>query len=582
MREKKFANILDDYPEEVVQEIKEETQEKLSMTRELKFKELQDKIDEEDIPSSTEEIKVEKVEISNDEDITLELSKKELKQKAKEEKNELKVMQEDLYLTSSFKPLRKRFKLNKLFKFVFSLLIVVGVLGALGYFVVWPLYNKYLASKPKVIFEHAIDYVADTAYNTIDSNWSYSDDFSYLDIGFMVEADEDVDYVNTYYGFKFGFNDNDAEEYIYIRDNETNEEYGVSLLIDDDMAYYKSTYSDIFYGMENDSEVQFGLYNDDGEKISISKEEIKYFIDKERNTIKELLLDEYISSEQDEIEIDGKTIDVTRNSYTLTGEDFKSIREKYKDILLKDKKYLEIFAKFDGSSVDDVKENYFEYVDDDIEDNYTLSINIYTVKGNEVVGFDVEENGFRVLYLYFNEDEFDFHLNLTTDEDCLEGRDCVSENMIVIDLKGTYKDDFTEVVVEYNEIEVATLNIRELSFEKVDLDYEIEYMDFEIEGTLKLDLNVDKHEYKANVLVDYEGTEMKLIVEAKYDDEFKLSEINPENVEEYSDSKVTKDLENLYYSLDEVGLVEEFDMWFTIFMSSFNTGGNFEDFGVAV
>ena len=139
MREKKFANILDDYPEEVVEEIKEETQEKLSMTRELKFKELQDKIDEEDIVSSvTEEVKLEEID-TPDETITLELSKKELKQKAKEEKKERKAMQEDLYLTSSFKPLRKRFKLNKLFKFIFTLLLIIGALGALGYFVVWPL-----------------------------------------------------------------------------------------------------------------------------------------------------------------------------------------------------------------------------------------------------------------------------------------------------------------------------------------------------------------------------------------------------------------------------------------------------------
>ena len=113
MREKKFANILDDYPEEVVEEIKEETQEKLSMTRELKFKELQDKIDEEDIVSSvTEEVKLEEID-TPEETITLELSKKELKQKAKEEKKERKAMQEDLYLTSSFKPLRKRFKLSQ-------------------------------------------------------------------------------------------------------------------------------------------------------------------------------------------------------------------------------------------------------------------------------------------------------------------------------------------------------------------------------------------------------------------------------------------------------------------------------------
>lgn len=572
MREKKFANILDDYPEEVVEEIKEETQEKLSMTRELKFKELQDKIDEEDIVSSvTEEVKLEEID-TPEETITLELSKKELKQKAKEEKKERKAMQEDLYLTSSFKPLRKRFKLNKLFKFIFTLLLIIGVLGALGYFVIWPLYNKYMDSKPKAIFEHAIDYIADTAYNTIDSNWSYTDDFSGLEFGLMIESDEDVDYANTYYGFNFGFNDTQAEEYIYIKNPETNEEYGISLLVDNDMMYYKTTLSDIFYGEENDSEINFGLYDEEGEQISISKEEIKYFIDTERNTIKKLLLDEYIESETDEIEIDGKTIDVTKNSYTLNGEDFEVISDKYKDILLKDKKYLEIFAKIAGISVEEVKEEYFENVDTEADEDYTLSFNIYTIKGNKVVGFDIEENGFRILYLYYNEDEFDFHLNLTTDEDCLEGRDCVMSNMMVLDLKGTYKDDYTEVVVEYNEDEVATLDIREFSFEKIDLDYDIDYMDFELEGTLKLDLDTDKHEYKAEVLVDIDGIEMNIVFDLKLKDEFKLEEINPEKVEEYTEKKFNDEVENFYYALDEVGLVEEFDLWFETFMGSFDDG----------
>ena len=388
----------------------------------------------------------------------------------------------------------------------------------------------------------------------------------------MIESDEDVDYANTYYGFNFGFNDTQAEEYIYIKNPETNEEYGISLLVDNDMMYYKTTLSDIFYGSENDSEINFGLYDEEGEQISISKEEIKYFIDTERNTIKKLLLDEYIDSEADEIEIDGKTIDVTKNSYTLNGEDFEVISEKYKDILLKDKKYLEIFAKIAGISVEEVKEEYFENVDTEADEDYTLSFNIYTIKGNKVVGFDIEENGFRILYLYYNEDEFDFHLNLTTDEDCLEGRDCVMSNMMVLDLKGTYKDDYTEVVVEYNEDEVATLDIREFSFEKIDLDYDIDYMDFELEGTLKLDLDTDKHEYKAEVLVDIDGTEMNIVFDLKLKDEFKLEEINPEKVEEYTEKKFNDEVENFYYALDEVGLVEEFDLWFETFMGSFDDG----------
>jgi hypothetical protein len=145
-------------------------------------------------------------------------------------------------------------------------------------------------------------------------------------------------------------------------------------------------------------------------------------------------------------------------------------------------------------------------------------------------------------------------------------------NMMVLDLKGTYKDDYTEVVVEYNEDEVATLDIREFSFEKIDLDYDIDYMDFELEGTLKLDFDTDKHEYKAEVLVDIDGTEMNIVFDLKLKDEFKLEEINPEKVEEYTEKKFNDEVESFYYALDEVGLVEEFDLWFETFMGSFDDG----------
>ena len=57
MREKKYANILDDQEEIKTSEISNE--EKLSMTRELKFKELQDAIDKDsELKEKAQEMKV--------------------------------------------------------------------------------------------------------------------------------------------------------------------------------------------------------------------------------------------------------------------------------------------------------------------------------------------------------------------------------------------------------------------------------------------------------------------------------------------------------------------------------------------
>ena len=96
MREKKYANILDDFPEDVVQEIKDEIheledfEEKLSMTRELKFKELQDGIDNEQKIENDEVVSTLDTndELIDDEpiirEVDLSLSKKEMKKHLKD------------------------------------------------------------------------------------------------------------------------------------------------------------------------------------------------------------------------------------------------------------------------------------------------------------------------------------------------------------------------------------------------------------------------------------------------------------------------------------------------------------------
>ena len=75
--------------------------------------------------------------------------------------------------------------------------------------------------------------------------------------------------------------------------------------------------------------------------------------------------------------------------------------KEFNKILLNNKKYLEIEAKINGESFEEVKKSYKET--HDYKDDYSLSINIYTVKGNQFAGFDIEVNGFRNIYYYVDE-----------------------------------------------------------------------------------------------------------------------------------------------------------------------------------
>ena len=145
------------------------------MTRELKFKELHE--------SEVEDIEVEEVVDTSELDLTLEkevVSVDDVKEETaeiktdevKESTENLPVVEEskgkkkdkvsdELYLTSSFKPLRKRMGLGKVFKFLISLLLIVGIGFSLVFFLIIPIYNKFISSKPKAIFDNSINYVGE-------------------------------------------------------------------------------------------------------------------------------------------------------------------------------------------------------------------------------------------------------------------------------------------------------------------------------------------------------------------------------------------------------------------------------------
>ena len=141
MREKKYANVLnDDFS--VIEESKiADNEEKLSMTRELKFKDLQESIDN---SRSKENIVNGATDLGDTEEVVLSIKDyNEIRDNEKDIEDELndekkKENNEDIYLTTSFKPFKKRFKLRKVFKFIFMLLLIVLIFVSLFFFIILP------------------------------------------------------------------------------------------------------------------------------------------------------------------------------------------------------------------------------------------------------------------------------------------------------------------------------------------------------------------------------------------------------------------------------------------------------------
>lgn len=588
MREKKYANILGDYLEEELnkenQDVKnelsfDEVEQKLSMTRELKFKELQEAIDEsgkieievedaEDL-SDTEEVEITKVNVTQDEvevkeeKINEEKSQSEeaIVEEIKEKEEKKDNFNDDIYLTSSFKPFKKRFRLKKVFKVLFMLILLAIICISLTFFLILPIYNKFQASKPKAIFDTSLTYVGEQLDKVVDLAWL---DLDVLDAEVIFDFDSNIEGLEALTAGSFGMKlvvDPDNKQYensLFVIDDKNNK-YGYSVIDDGKDLYYKFTSNDTYLKTKREEDtfdfdkVKEFLNNE------LSNKDYKYYIDAHIKILKEIITEDLLSSEKDEIEVDGKTISVTKNTLKLDKEKLKKLEKIYNEKVLDDNKLLEIEATLNDTTIDEVEKLYNEV--SDYEDDYLLVINIYTIKGNKFVGFDIEEDGFRNAYYYENDGNFEAHLNLTEDENCLIGKDCNLENQMIIDFVGTKKDDYTKVEILYNDEDVGSLKVRSFNFEKIDFTYKLIISDVVFEGVITLDINKENEEYDVGFSLELNDNYVDMNIKLNINTDSKFNGFSSNNIEKYSDTLFNKYYDELIELLDKNGLADTFELF---------------------
>lgn len=571
-----------------------EKEEKLSMTRELKFKELQDKIDEEEADKIVEEairkskkkvnkeeltteleqeidelLEVEtkkrgrprkKVEVENVEEELSELldDKKKVEEKVQDEVKITKVNpEEDLYLTSSFKPLKHRIKASKIFKFLFKTIFTLGVLGAFVYFVLFPLYKMLEDSKPKAIFDHSLDYVQEQIYSFLDTNIPVdSENFTLETILNLDSNIKDLDdYVDNEFVFTAGYKEKDNlfESGFYVQ-NKDNVRHGITYYEKDDTVYTKLTTSDKYlkHGFTEDEE-------DIDDTIVVSTDDYKYYVGKIITVLKESIKEEDLVASKEELTIDGFAIDVVRNSLELNKDQLIKLEKEMNNKLLKDEKFLRIEADINECSLEEVKESYKETID--YEDNYVLSINIYTTKGTKFVGFDIEENGFRNYYFYKYENKFEAHANLTDDEECNTGGDCVADARMIIDLVGTTKNNETVVDVFLNNEDIGSLVVTEFNFNTIDFDYNIIISDIRYQGDVFFEFNKDKKTYDMSFSLEFNDEYVKLSLSIAFDTLDNVGYVEDDKVVDYTEELDATEVVDLYKELDKLDMTDAFDVY---------------------
>lgn len=572
MREKKYANILDDYPEEIVSEIKdkideEEKEEKLSLTRELKFKELQEAIDSND----EKENKVkENNEISSDietektnDEVKIELIQDEIEDTSKKDS-----FNEDIYLTSSFKPFRKRFRLRKIFKVLFSLILLIVVMFSLIYFLIIPLYNKFMDSKPKAIFDASLTYVGKQLNTIGELAWVDSDVY---DVEYILDFDTNIEEMKILNDNEFGVRvgvDSKKDIYetsLFIQND--NNKHGYKVTEKDNSFFYKFTTSDSFIKDETGKQNIFD-YSAITESLNskLDIEDYKYYVNTNVQILKDIITADMLVAEKDVIEINGKEMSVTKNSLSLDNQKVLDLEKKYNEKVLNDEKLLKIESLLNDISVDELKETLL--LEGEYNDDYSLVINIYTIKGNKFVGFDVEEDGFRNIYYYGKDGDFELHLNLTEDEECKTGNDCAIENNIVIDLIGVNKNDYTNVDILFNDSEIGTLKVRSFNYESIDLSYKLFISDIVLEGYFKLNINKEKEEYNARLSFEFNNQYFDIGLNYKIYTDSVIGYTDLDKIINYTDDAFDEQYGILEDKLKELDMLESFEILVTAVSSS--------------
>lgn len=361
----------------------------------------------------------------------------------------------------------------------------------------------------------------------------------YFDGNLKVNATNDGEDVGTLdVEWNAGISGKDEKAYGTAKINGKDENISVETLIEDGKTYIKSSlFDEILDASENISEEDlkqvFNTLTETKKTNATDVTEVGQYI---INALVNNLDSDKIESESSELELGEKEVKVKKISYDLSGKSFSKLGKAIIDELLDNDKFLEktvdlvnSYAEEDDNKISkkDLKESLKSMKESlsDISIDEKVSFNIYT-KGllNKVVGYSVTYDKKDYLTIAFDNK----NINVTYD-DHNEDKDDRQKLTLV----ATKEKKEWNVVVKANKEKIATATVRELSDEKIDLDYKITMDDEELKGSIYF-TNKEKGktingEYKAEV----EYSDAKVEVSGEYTIEVK------DEVEESFDTKDT-------------------------------------------
>ena len=403
---------------------------------------------------------------------------------------------EDIYLTTELKPVgfKDKFK-NSVLKPFLIFLCFIGIIALLVYFVIIPVYIKYFFRNPRLVFNDVFDTfettINDFLIDTNKGNYDYQANLS----------------IDSNYEGLVNFKDN---KYVL---NYTSNNKNVDLLVsngNNNISYFKRD-NDNYVGFNYDNSEK--LYSSDKAYYlefiyNILKVDGQEQVSKIFDNLRKYNTKDYLSYDDEVLNINGEELKVVRNSMKLSKEDISSILD----------------MKIDGDVI----------------------INAYTT-GITFRGIDIEYNGFRIFYYYESDTKAEVYLSLTLDDNVVN----------TLRLFGKKKDGNIDFVVNFNGSELGSLLLKEFSADKLDFDFNIYFLTNKFVGSFSY-LRVDQSEdINLNVKINkdkYINANVK--TKWKYDLEFR--DINKDNVLESNEEIIIKEYNSI---LEKENLSELFSKY---------------------
>lgn len=458
------------------------------------------------------------------------------------------------------------------------ILVALIILGAIGYFVIYPFVMKTFFSDPANVYEASIKTffkgVNDATLEKMHTKAIYEIDLTF---------DSNLEQLKKFSGYTYTGNfgvDPDKELLqvgFNLKNNETTNEYNAYQYIKDGKKYLKySTNRGYIYAGEVNLEEKtslFASYQDLFDKTNnLESKDLEYLTNKLSTLVIGSLNKDKLSKEDTTLNVNNETIKVTNNKYDMNYDTLMSMLDYITDGLKDDKEALRILAAYLDCDEDDAKEaiDAFKeaFKDEDADKDIVITFNIYTYGNkNEVIGFGIMHSEQNFELQYYNKDNY-FELHGKTSYDN-ETTGKVDEN--TLDIVGKTEGKNTNISVKLNDTEVITLVVTAWDDVKKELSYNIKHKDYKFNGKFasNYDINNERLKYKATFEINTGDEYIRATANINQDWTSDVANINTDGAVTLSDEEIEVKKDEFINSLID-----------TPFGELFKTSGNDVSSGV--